>query len=226
MYRGLWRPISSMFTCVIFIYIQLLHVYCEESLVLEYNWNRDEMSTTCPEESTPTKDKPCSPMLLLAHNSNMAPDLCGDCPPVDRNKDGRNSCMQKSKRRKKRTLTGVSQQRRAANDRERTRNLKLNQAFVKLKNTLPLPHIHISKIDILRYAIKWIEHLGTLLKNHDKQKDLLKIRQMETSRNIDHTNTTNDLTHVNDNCSYNQSPNLKNTLWEECIGLSGKHVSL
>ena len=187
--------------------------------------------TTWPEEYTWSKDKPGNPMQpspqLLAHNyPNTVPDLCGDCPPVDRNKDGRNSCIQKSKRRKKRTLTGVSQQRRAANDRERTRNLKLNQAFVKLKNTLPLPHIHISKIDILRYAIKWIDHLGTLLKNYDKQKDLLKIKQMETSRNIDHTNTTDELTHVNDNCSCNQSPNLKNTLLVECIGLPGKHISL
>ena len=61
-------------------------------------------------------------------------------------------------------LTGVSRQRRAANERERRRIQGVNQAFIDLKNALPLAHsVDISKIDILRVATKWIDHLSKLL---------------------------------------------------------------
>ena len=74
----------------------------------------------------------------------------------------------RTKRRRKRMLTGVSRQRRAANERERRRIQGVNRAFVELKNTLPVAHLDISKIDILRIATKWIDHLSQLL-NKDKK---------------------------------------------------------
>ena len=118
----------------------------------------------------------------------------------------------KRKQRKKRILTGVSRQRRAANDRERRRNVRLNQAFVTLKKSLPLANIDISKIEILRLAVKWIDHLATLLKDHEQQKDLLALRQMQSGNNGA----------VRHDCLYHQDPDLKNTLWEDCIGLPSK----
>ena len=70
----------------------------------------------------------------------------------------------KLKRRRKRMLTGVSRQRRAANERERKRIQGVNRAFEELKNALPVAKTEdISKIDILRVATKWIDHLAKLL---------------------------------------------------------------
>lgn len=70
----------------------------------------------------------------------------------------------KLKRRRKRMLTGVSRQRRAANERERRRIQGVNRAFIELKNALPVANtVDISKIDILRVATKWIDHLSKLL---------------------------------------------------------------
>ena len=70
----------------------------------------------------------------------------------------------KLKRRRKRMLTGVSRQRRAANERERRRIQGVNHAFVELKNALPVAQsVDISKIDILRVATNWIDHLSQLL---------------------------------------------------------------
>ena len=80
-------------------------------------------------------------------------------PPPQSNK--------RRKRRRKRMLTGVSRQRRAANARERRRVQGVNRAFVELKNSLPVSHMDISKIDILRVATKWIDHLAHLLSEDD-----------------------------------------------------------
>lgn len=66
-------------------------------------------------------------------------------------------------------LTGVSRQRRAANERERRRIQGVNRAFIELKNALPVADsVDISKIDILRVATKWIDHLSKLL-DQDKR---------------------------------------------------------
>lgn len=75
--------------------------------------------------------------------------------------------QKKKKRRRKRMLTGVSRQRRAANERERKRIQGVNRAFVDLKNTLPVSHMDISKIDILRVAAQWIDHLTEILHQDD-----------------------------------------------------------
>ena len=75
----------------------------------------------------------------------------------------------KLKRRRKRMLTGVSRQRRAANERERRRIQGVNRAFIELKNALPVANtVDISKIDILRVATKWIDHLSKLLDQDQK----------------------------------------------------------
>ena len=131
----------------------------------------------------------------------------------------------KRKQRKKRMLTGVSRQRRAANDRERRRNVRLNQAFVTLKKTLPLANIDISKIEILRLASKWIDHLATLLEDNEQQKELLALRQMPTSASDEngvYDEMMGKAKPVRHDCLYHQDPDLKNTLWEDCIGLPSK----
>lgn len=130
------------------------------------------------------------------------------------------SCRRK--RRKKRMLTGVSRQRRAANARERRRIQGVNRAFVQLKNSLPLAQIDISKIEILRLAAKWIDHLRTLLKDYEERKELLNTIQMETSRPNEFVSLEENMTPVKHDCLYHQFPDLKNTLWEECIGVQGK----
>ena len=130
----------------------------------------------------------------------------------------------KRKRRKKRMLTGVSRQRRAANARERRRIQGVNRAFVQLKNTLPLAQIDISKIEILRLAVKWIDHLRTLLKDYDERKELLNTKQLQTSRPNEFVSLEDDMAPVKHDCLYHQFPDLKNTLWEECIGLDGKYM--
>jgi len=79
----------------------------------------------------------------------------------------RPAAQKKRKRRRKRMLTGVSRQRRAANERERKRIQGVNRAFVDLKNTLPVSHMDISKIDILRVASQWIDHLTEILHQDD-----------------------------------------------------------
>lgn len=128
----------------------------------------------------------------------------------------------KRKRRKKRMLTGVSRQRRAANARERRRIQGVNRAFVQLKNTLPLAQIDISKFEILHLAVKWIDHLRTLLEDHEERKELLNTKQLETSRPNEFVSLDENMTPVKHDCLYHQFPDLKNTLWEECIGLHGK----
>ncbi|XP_014665731.1 PREDICTED: uncharacterized protein LOC106807793 [Priapulus caudatus] len=76
------------------------------------------------------------------------------------------------KRRRKRMLTGVSRQRRAANARERNRIHGVNMAFLRLRDTLPVSGggDEISKIDTLRLAAKWIAHLTSVLMTEDDGK--------------------------------------------------------
>ena len=154
-------------------------------------------------------------MHAVTEHEKIVPNKEEVC--TDKNED------RKGKQRKKRTLTGVSRQRRAANDRERRRNVRLNQAFVTLKKALPLANIDISKIEILRLAVKWIDHLATLLKDHEQRRDLLTITQMTTGQNgIGQNYMTDTSKPVRHDCLYHQDPDLKNTLWEDCIGLPSK----
>ena len=71
------------------------------------------------------------------------------------------------KRRRKRMLTGISKQRRLANERERKRLQVVNTAFVSLKNVLPLPSVDqkISRIEIVRLASRHIASLMQLLQH-------------------------------------------------------------
>ena len=147
-----------------------------------------------------------------------SPESAGSKHEDERCPDG-----QKRKRRKKRMLTGVSRQRRAANARERRRIQGVNRAFVDLKNTLPLANVDISKIEILHFAVKWIDHLGTLLKDYEEHKEQLNTRQLETSKPSELISITGEnIPPMKHDCLYHQFPDLKNTLWEECIGLQGK----
>ncbi|GCC29136.1 hypothetical protein chiPu_0007573 [Chiloscyllium punctatum] len=83
---------------------------------------------------------------------------------------GKRPVKNKKVRRRKRLLTGVSRQRRAANTRERQRVHAVNLAFQDLRRLLPLlSGVEVSKIDILRLAAKWIAHLTALLLLDDQE---------------------------------------------------------
>lgn len=82
---------------------------------------------------------------------------------VSLGKGPRNMVAQK-RRKRRRMLTGVSRQRRAANARERRRVQGLTEAFLQLRSILPvLTQDDVSKMDTLRLAAKWIAHLTTVL---------------------------------------------------------------
>ena len=73
----------------------------------------------------------------------------------------------KRPRRRKRMLTGVSKQRRAANERERKRLQIINMAYKELKGNLPLfpNEVNIPKIEIVRLATRTIRYLSDILNN-------------------------------------------------------------
>lgn len=83
------------------------------------------------------------------------------------------------KRRRKRMLTGISKQRRLANERERKRLQVVNTAFVSLKNVLPLKSVDqkISRIEIVRLASRHIASLMQLLLHNE---DLQEIGEQES----------------------------------------------
>merc|ERR1719494_634782 len=85
-------------------------------------------------------------------------------PPAKRPKSSESS-KKKQPRRRKRMLTGVSKQRRAANERERKRLQIINDAFKKLKSILPLfpGEENISKIEIVRLASRTIKYLADIV---------------------------------------------------------------
>ena len=79
----------------------------------------------------------------------------------------------KSSRRKRRMLTGVSKQRRAANERERKRLQIINKAYKELKGTLPLfpNEDNIPKIKIVQLATRTIKYLSDILNNDEFMND-------------------------------------------------------
>jgi len=82
---------------------------------------------------------------------------------------GKKGTSKKKPRRKRRNLTGVSKQRRAANERERKRLQIINVAFKDLKAALPLfpNENNISKIEIVKLASTTIKYLAELLNGRD-----------------------------------------------------------
>lgn len=110
-----------------------------------------------------------SPLSCSEQNSPISSSISGDGDIENFGSPVVPLGRRKLKRRRKRMLTGVSRQRRAANERERRRIQGVNRAFIELKNALPVADsVDISKIDILRVATKWIEHLSKLL-DQDKR---------------------------------------------------------
>ena len=95
----------------------------------------------------------------------------------DSKKGGKDS--KKKPRRKRRNLTGVSKQRRAANERERKRLQIINGAFKDLKGILPLfpDENNISKIEIVRLASRTIKYLSELANSQEND-----INNMENTR--------------------------------------------
>ena len=76
-------------------------------------------------------------------------------------------------RRRKRMLTGVSKQRRAANERERRRLQIINNAFIGLKELLPLlpGEENISKIEVVKLASRTIMLLQEILDEDDQKRE-------------------------------------------------------
>ncbi|CAH3126608.1 unnamed protein product [Pocillopora meandrina] len=122
------------------------------------------MSYGKPQASWTCEDDAVEPFSCSEENSPTPSSISGDGDLENVSSPIAQQGRRKLKRRRKRMLTGVSRQRRAANERERRRIQGVNQAFIDLKNVLPLAHsVDISKIDILRVATKWIDHLSKLL---------------------------------------------------------------
>ena len=84
---------------------------------------------------------------------------------------GKKGSSKKKPRRKRRNLTGVSKQRRAANERERKRLQIINVAFKDLKAALPLfpNENNISKIEIVKLASTTIKYLAELLNGSESE---------------------------------------------------------
>ena len=87
----------------------------------------------------------------------------------DEDEDGE----KKKPRRRKKMLTGVSKQRRAANERERKRLQIINIAYKELKGVLPLfpNEDNIPKIEIVRLATRTIRYLSDILNNNEHVND-------------------------------------------------------
>lgn len=81
--------------------------------------------------------------------------------------------MRRKPRRRKRMLTGVSKQRRAANERERRRLQIINSAFIGLKDLLPLlpGEENISKIEVVKLASRTIILLQEILDEDDQKRE-------------------------------------------------------
>ncbi|PFX33243.1 myoblast determination protein 1 homolog [Stylophora pistillata] len=121
------------------------------------SYGKHRASWTCEDDTV-------EPFTCSDENSPTSSSISGDGDLENVSSPIAQQGRRKLKRRRKRMLTGVSRQRRAANERERRRIQGVNQAFIDLKNALPLAHsVDISKIDILRVATKWIDHLSKLL---------------------------------------------------------------
>ena len=120
-----------------------------------------EASWSCEEDAE--NNFPCSNRVQNSPTSSQS-STSGDGELENMGSPVVQQGRRKLKRRRKRMLTGVSRQRRAANERERRRIQGVNRAFVELKHALPVADtVDISKIDILRVATKWIDHLTKLL---------------------------------------------------------------
>lgn len=112
----------------------------------------------------------------------------------------------KKQRRKKRNLTGVSKQRRAANERERRRLNIINLAFKDLKSILPLypGEENISKIEIVRLATKTIKYLSDILKSDITEDDISSTRLIKSPSESESNDefvpsTTSSVSSQNDN---------------------------
>lgn len=84
------------------------------------------------------------------------------------------SGKQRKKRRRKARLTGLSQQRRWANERERHRTRRVNDAIYALRDRLPdflnPLHIKLSKMETICLAIRYIRQLKDMLEEDDRSR--------------------------------------------------------
>ena len=103
------------------------------------------------------------PQFEMNEDSNQ---MTEDLPTSKKSKQTR-----RKPRRRKRMLTGVSKQRRAANERERRRLQIINSAFIGLKDLLPLlpGEENISKIEVVKLASRTILLLKEILDDADRK---------------------------------------------------------
>lgn len=114
------------------------------------------------------------------------------------------SSGKKKQRRKKRMLTGISKQRRAANERERKRLHIINLAYQDLKSVLPLHPGEINtitKTEVVRLASKTIRYLADLLS--EVPENYMHTRSPLGSESTDCSNSSDDTTSESSNDANN-----------------------
>ena len=122
---------------------------------------------------------------------NIASPLIEDKIYHEDNSESGNEEKPKRRRRKRARLTGLSQQRQAANARERSRTKCVHAALLELRchipTTLPEENGKLSKIEILRLASSYIGQLTAVLHAHDPVNFCSpdKIREMKEMRITD-----------------------------------------
>lgn len=91
--------------------------------------------------------------------------------------------LRKKGKRRKKMLTGVSKQRRAANERERKRLQIINKAYKELKAALPLfpNEDNIPKIKIVQLATRTIQDLSDILNNENNHQGCSSRDRMDSS---------------------------------------------
>ncbi|XP_046846225.1 neurogenic differentiation factor 1-like [Xenia sp. Carnegie-2017] len=92
---------------------------------------------------------------------------------------------QRKKRRRKARLTGLSQQRRWANERERHRTRRVNDAIYALRDRLPdflnPLHIKLSKMETICLAIRYIRQLKDMLEEDDRSRSCSDFEGIDTN---------------------------------------------
>ena len=99
------------------------------------------------------------------------PDLAARMVVVEKSLESAIDHERKRKRRRKPKLTGLSKQRQKANARERIRMRSISAAMLQLRYRLPSSLApkgkKLSKIQTLRFAIRYIGYLWNVLQQDD-----------------------------------------------------------
>lgn len=100
---------------------------------------------------------------------------------VEKPRGSNQSLKRKRKRRRKPRLTGLSKQRQTANARERVRMRSITAAMLQLRYHLPSSlapkEKKLSKIQTLRFAIRYISDLWEVLQSADTDAEFHSVKE-------------------------------------------------